>query len=318
MKIQANDGIHEAGKKKLEEHGFEVNTNFLNPEELAEQIGSIDVLIVRSATKVRKDLIDKATNLKMIGRGGVGLDNIDVEYAESKGIKVVNTPAASSSSVAELVFAHLFGVVRSVPMLNRELPKNPTEDFKALKKAASKGIELKGKTLGIIGIGRIGKETARIAIGAGMNVQAFDPYITKATVFIEFHQALGLNEVEVNIPMVSKEELLKTSDFITLHIPGGGEVVIGEEEIAMMKDGSGLINCARGGVVSELALNNALNSGKIKYAGVDVFESEPPVNTDIFDHENISVTPHIGAATQEAQERIGLELADKIISELGS
>lgn len=316
MRILANDGIDEAGRKKLEEAGFIVDTGFLDADQLLGNIDEYDVLIVRSATNVRKDLINRASNLKIIGRGGVGLDNIDVQYAESKGIKVINTPAASSTSVAELVFAHLYGVCRFLPMLNRKLVQNPEASFKDLKKAASKGIELKGKTLGIIGIGRIGKETARIAIGSGMNVIAFDPFVTEASVEVAFHPDLGLAALTVPIPVISKEEVLKRSDFITLHVPGGSEAVIGEKEIALMKDGAGIVNCARGGVVNEAALNKAIKSGKIRYAGVDVFEKEPPSNKELFEHEFISVTPHIGAATLEAQERIGHELADKIIKAL--
>lgn len=316
MKILANDGIDPIGKAKLEEAGFEVSTEFHDPEALAKVIGEYDVLIVRSATKVREDLINKATKLKMIGRGGVGLDNIDVSYAESKGIKVINTPAASSTSVAELVFGHLFGVCRFVPMLNRKLVQDPGKSFNELKKAASKGIELKGKTLGIIGIGRIGKETARIAIGAGMHVIAHDPYAESASVEVSFHPEFNLQPINVPIELMSKEDLLKKSDFVTMHVPGSGEAIIGEAEFRLMKDGAGIVNCARGGVVDEKALNDAIDSGKIKYAGVDVFEIEPPQDIRIFGHEKISVTPHIGAATVEAQERIGLELAEKIINAL--
>jgi D-3-phosphoglycerate dehydrogenase len=318
MKVLANDGIHETGKIKLEKAGATVHTDHLGPEELLNKLGQYDVLCVRSATKVTKEVIDAGTSLKIIARGGVGMDNIDIPYAESKGIKVVNTPAASSNSVAELVFGHLLNMTRFLAKTNRVMPEHGATDFKALKKACSKGTELNGKTLGIIGIGRIGKETARIAVGMGMNIMVHDPYVQEAEINVSFHEALGQGDVSIRIKTVSKEDVLKQADFLTLHIPGGGETVIGEAEIQMMKKGSGIVNCARGGVVDEKALKSALDEGHLAYAALDVFEKEPPVYTDILKLENVSLSPHIGAATVEAQERIGLELADHIISTLGS
>jgi len=314
MRVLANDGISQVGINKLEEAGFTVDTNYLEPDELAARINDYDVLLVRSATKVRKDLIDTATNIKIIGRGGVGMDNIDVEYARSVGKHVINTPAASSNSVAEMVFAHLLGMCRFLPQMNRKMPSDGNSNFKALKKSASKGKEIYGKTLGIMGIGRIGKQTARIAIGAGMNVIAYDPYVDSASVKVDFHPSLGVPPIDVPIKMVNKEEILAQSDFISMHIPGGQEPVLQSADFAMMKDGAGLVHCARGGVVDESALKQAIESGKLAYVGLDVFENEPNIDASILTYDNVSYTPHIGAATTEAQDRIGLELADQIIS----
>jgi D-3-phosphoglycerate dehydrogenase len=314
MRILANDGISNAGIVKLEKAGFEVDTNYLEPDELAARINEYDVLLVRSATKVRQALIDTASNIKIIGRGGVGMDNIDVDYARSVGKHVINTPAASSNSVAELVFAHLTGMCRFLPQMNRAMPNSGNSDFKSLKKSASKGTEIFGKTLGIMGIGRIGKQTARIAIGAGMNVIAYDPYVDSAEVELEFHPSMNLSNITAPIKMVSKEEILKSSDFISMHIPGGQEPVLQASDFDMMKDGAGLIHCARGGVVEEGALRAAIESGTLAYVGLDVFENEPNLDANILKYGNVSYTPHIGAATIEAQDRIGEELADQIIS----
>ena len=315
-RVRANDGIDPAGQKMLEDAGCIVETDHLEADDLFARIDQYDALLVRSATKVRTDLINKATRLKVIGRGGVGLDNIDVDYAQHKGVVVVNTPAASSASVAELVFAHLFSMVRGLQITNRVMPERGSEEFKALKKKCSKGSELAGKTLGIIGAGRIGRETARIAIGCGMNVQFHDPFLDEVNVVVRFHPDLKIEDQTITIDTISKEALLKTSDFVSLHIPGGGETVIGHPQFELMKEGAGLVNCARGGVVDEESLVNAMNSGKIAYAGVDVFAKEPPVYTDILKLENVSLSPHIGAATAEAQQRVGEELADKVIAHL--
>jgi len=317
-KVRANDGIDPAGQALLEKAGCEVLTDHLSPEELMAEAHELDALLVRSATQVRQDLINNCSKLKVIGRGGVGLDNIDVKYAESKGVAVVNTPAASSASVAELVFGHMFGMVRGLQKTNRIMPERGDSEFKALKKACSKGTELSGKTLGVIGAGRIGRETARLAVGCGMNVLFSDPFVDEVELKLSFHPDVLVKPITLHFKTVSKEELLRNSDFVSLHIPGGGEVVMGEAEFDMMKDGSGIVNCARGGVVSEKALLSALNSGKIAYAGVDVFESEPPVDMSLLQHDNVSLSPHIGAATREAQERVGVELAEKVIERLHS
>jgi len=313
MKILANDGISKNGVEELEAAGFEVSTVTVAQEQLENYINSenIVVLLVRSATTVRKDLIDACPSLKIIGRGGVGMDNIDVEYAREKGLHVINTPAASSASVAELVFAHLFSGVRYLYDANRNMPLDGDTKFKTLKKAYAKGTELSGKTLGVIGFGRIGQATAKIGLGLGMNVIAFDPFMEKATVSVSFFDGQSL---DFDIPMESKENVLKQADFVTLHVPAQKEFVIGAPELELMKDGAGLVNAARGGVVDEVAMVEALKSGKLSFAGVDTFENEPTPAVQVLMTPNVSLTPHIGAATTQAQERIGSELAAQIIS----
>jgi D-3-phosphoglycerate dehydrogenase / 2-oxoglutarate reductase len=313
IKVLANDGISASGVAALEKAGFEIITQKVAQEQLANVINEkgISVLLVRSATKVRKELIDACPGLKMIGRGGVGMDNIDVSYAEEKGIKVINTPAASSASVAELVFAHLFGLVRFVYDANRQMPLEGESNFKGLKKAYAKGKELSGKKLGIIGFGRIGQEVAKRAIGLGMEVLAHDREEGK-TIPLKLKFFNG-QEMEFPIITQSLKSVLEESDFITLHIPKiGDKAVIGAEEIGMMKDGAGIINAARGGVVDEDALMFALEKGKLSYAGLDVFNNEPTPSIHLLMQANVSLTPHIGAATLEAQDRIGTELAEKI------
>lgn len=317
MKVLANDGISEAGKEKLEGAGFQVITEKVEQDDLPQAINDNDyaALLVRSATKVRKDLIDACPGLKFIGRGGVGVDNIDVEHAKSKGIEVVNTPGAPSQSVAELIIGHIFTLSRSLHDSNRQMPQKGADDFKSLKKKYGKGQELRGKTIGIIGFGRIGQFTAQYALGAGMNVVAHDPFVDKATLEVE---VAGADTVKVDVNTIEKDELLSKSDVISLHVPKqeDGSAVIGKEEIGKMKDGVLLVNAARGGVIDEDALLESLSSGKVAGAGLDVFENEPTPRKELLDHEKISVTPHIGAATEEAQERIGVELADKIIQTL--
>jgi len=312
-RILANDGIDTTGKALLEKAGFTVVTDKVPQEKLIEQLNEHKYvgLTVRSATKVRKEVIDSCSHLKLIGRGGVGMDNIDVDYARGKGLQVVNTPAASSHSVAELVFAHLFNIVRFLFDSNRQMPARGHTDFESLKKKYAKGIELKGKTIGIIGFGRIGQAVAKIALGCGMKVEAYDPFLAEALLHLDIP---GAGDVKVHIHTVPLEKVLKTSDFITLHVPGGE--VITSKEIALMKDGVVLVNAARGGVINELDLINALNSGKVAHAGLDVFENEPAPSKGILAHPKISLTPHIGAATEEAQERIGIELAELIIEKL--
>lgn len=314
IKILANDGIDESARIALISRGFSITTEKVAQADLPASINNYDVLLVRSATKVTKEVLDAAPNLKLVGRAGVGLDNIDTAYAKEKGVTVVNTPAASSTSVAELVFAHMFSVCRLLQYTNREMPTNGIEKFNDLKKTASAGVELKGKTLGLIGFGRIGRETARMAFGLGMHVLAYDPLITEATVEITFHPDTQLPAVKILIQTISKNEVLQNADFVSLHIPGGQGYVIAAEELRMMKKGAGLINCARGGVVSESDLIEALNSGHIAYAGTDVFEKEPPVNDAILKMNNVSLSPHIGASTAEAQKRIGDEMAEQIIN----
>ena len=313
MKILANDGISQSGIDDLTAAGFEVLTTTVAQEQLENFINSENIvaLLVRSATTVRQDLIDACPGLKIIGRGGVGMDNIDVSYAREKGLSVINTPAASSESVAELVFAHLFSGVRFLYDSNRNMPLDGEKKFKNLKKAYAKGTELRGKTLGVIGFGRIGQATAKMALGLGMKVIAFDPFMEKTTISLAFFDGQTIN---FEIKTVSKETVLKESDFITLHVPAQKEFVIGEAELNMMKEGAALINAARGGVVNEVALVAALDSNKLSFAGLDTFENEPTPAVQILMNSKISLTPHIGAATNQAQDRIGSELATQIIS----
>lgn len=313
MKVLANDGLDQSGIDGLQKAGFEVITTKVPQEELINYINENQVrtLLVRSATKVRKDIIDACPSLKIIGRGGVGMDNIDVEYAREKGINVINTPAASSASVAELVFAHLFSGCRFLTDSNRKMPVEGDSKFAELKKAYTKGVELRGKTIGIIGFGRIGQEVAKMALGLGMRVLAVDNFAEKVNLKVEFFNGQSVN---FEIKTQSKEEVLKEADFVTLHVPAQKEFVIGQKEFDLMKNGAALVNCARGGVVDEEALLKALDSGKLAFAGLDVFINEPTPAKSILSHPKISLTPHTGASTNEAQDRIGISLAEQIIS----
>jgi D-3-phosphoglycerate dehydrogenase len=316
IKILANDGIHPDGKLLLEEANYQVDTTKYPQDELPNILPAYDAIIVRSATKVRKDLIDVCPNLKVIARGGVGLDNIDVEYAKSKGIEVYNTPNASSRAVAELAFAHMFNLARMLNTSNREMPTKGNTEFEKLKKKMSEGIQLRGRTLGIIGFGRIGQESARIGIGLGMKVLATDPLVQTAEIDINVFKSEDVS-MSVKLNTTSWEEVLRKSDFITLHVPGGKKALLGEEEMSMMKDGVVLINTARGGTIDEAALLAALESGKVGGAGLDVFVGEPSPNMALMNHPRISVSPHIGGSTQEAQSAIGMELAEQIIDFFG-
>jgi len=311
MKILANDGISKSGIDNLTENGFEIITTNVAQEQLINFINENKIvgLLVRSATTARKDLIDSCPSLKLIGRGGVGMDNIDVEYAKSKGIHVINTPAASSASVAELVFAHLYGGVRFLFDSNRNMPLEGEANFKGLKKAYAKGIELRGKTLGIIGFGRIGQEVAKIALGIGMKVIATDKFLDKATVEISISTG---QSIKAEIIIQPFDKLITNSDFISLHVPAQEEYVIDSNVISKMKKGAGIINAARGGVIDEVALVKALDDSHLSFAGLDTFENEPKPEVKLLMHEKISLTPHIGAATLEAQNRIGEELATQI------
>lgn len=316
MKILANDGLAQSGIDALKENGFEVSTENISQDELIQGIndGNYTGLLVRSATKVRQDLIDACPNLQFIGRGGVGMDNIDVEYARSKGITVNNTPAASSQSVAELVMGHLFSISRS---LHDSYKNMETGEFKKLKKQYGKGIELRGKTLAIIGFGRIGQSLASYALGCGMNVIA----VGRESNPIEIPINLG-NDISVSVtitPSTNLEEVLPKADFISLHVPAqqDGSAVIGENEFNQMKDGVRIVNAARGGVIDEDALLTALDNGKVAAIGLDVYENEPNPRKDLLNHPKIACTPHIGAATVEAQDRIGTEMAENIFNALG-
>jgi D-3-phosphoglycerate dehydrogenase len=316
MNIHANDGISRSGVDALADFGFTLTTTNVAQEQLVNYINenNISGILVRSATTVRKELIDACPGLKLIGRGGVGMDNIDVAYAREKGLHVINTPAASSSSVAELVFAHLFGAVRFLYDSNRNMPLDGETKFKALKKAYAGGTELRGKTLGVVGFGRIGQATAKIALGLGMNVAAYDPFIDEATIAVDFFNG---QSIDINIKTRSFDDVLSQSDFVTLHVPAQDKPTIGAAELAKMKKGSGLINAARGGVVDEQALVEALESKQLSFAALDTFVNEPNPAIKLLMHPSISLTPHIGAATNEAQDRIGTELAQQIKDLLG-
>jgi len=316
MRVLANDGISISGIEKLESNGFEVLTKSIAQDDLISYINTskIDALLVRSATKVKKNLIDKCPSIKLIGRGGVGMDNIDVEYAVNKGINVINTPTASSKSVAELVFAHLFGCVRYLHSSNRSMPLEGDCKFKELKKLYSKGAELRGKTLGIVGFGRIGQEVAKIAIGIGMKISVYDLNLNETLLELSFFdESTKSFQIKTN----NFKDLLSQSDFITFHVPAQKKHLISEDEFKIMKQGVGIINAARGGIIDEGALEKYLNTGKVSFAALDTFENEPNPDIKILMNARVSLTPHIGAATNEAQDRIGLELADQIINLLG-
>ncbi|XOD66607.1 MAG: D-2-hydroxyacid dehydrogenase [Flavobacteriales bacterium Tduv] len=313
MKILANDGLSPSGVTVLKDRGFEFVENKVDQDQLSGFINEhrIEILLVRSTTKIPKDLIDACPGLKLIGRGGVGMDNIDVDYARNKGIEVINTPAASSHSVAELVFSHLFGMVRFLHEANRDMPLRGEKDFKDLKKGYSKGVELKSKTLGVFGSGRIGKAVIKIALGIGMKVKLFNRTPGNCMITLDFFDG---QQVSFKIPVLSKEEVLKKSDFITLHVPKQERPLLGAEEFAMIKRGVGIVNASRGGLVDETVLLEALDTDQVAYAGLDVFENEPDPSMKILMHPKVSLSPHIGGSTQEAQDRIGLELARQIIA----
>ncbi len=313
IRILANDGIEADGQAKMEAAGFEVVTTKVPQDQLAEALKHYDAICVRSATTVRKELIDQVPNLRAIARGGVGMDNIDVEYARSKGIKVVNTPAASSRAVAELVFGHVLTLARGLQVANRDMASG---DFAKLKKGLAGGVQLEGLTLGVVGLGRIGREAARIGLGLGMRVIGSDPYQKHVDVEVPIH---GIGEPPVvRVNSLSLHEMLKRADVVTLHVPAqDGEALIGKEELALLQQDAIIVNTARGGLIDEEALLAALEEGKIRGVALDVFEGEPQPDARLLAHPKISVTPHVGAATGEAQRLIGEELADQLIAILG-
>ncbi len=310
-RILANDGIHPSGKLKLEAAGHTVQTDHIPMDSISDHLNEWDAIIVRSATKVRKEHFDLAPNLKMVVRAGVGMDNIDVEYGRTLGVHVTNTPEASSRSVAELAMAHLLSLSRGLHQSHLHMPTSGAVDFKKLKKAYSSGFELEGKTIGIIGFGRIGQELARICLAMGMNVLAYDLMKQPRNIAIPT-EAEG-NPV-IQIPIFEMDQLLAESDIISVHVPSVGKALLGADEIAQMKPGVVLINTARGGVIDESALLSALASGHVRAAGLDVYDNEPTPSQAILSHPDISLTPHIGASTAEAQEKIALLAADKIIA----
>lgn len=310
-KILANDGIHPTGQRLLEEAGHTVSTDTISMDDLLPALNEWDAVIVRSATKIRQVHFDACPNLKMVVRAGVGMDNIDVEYGRSKGVNVTNTPEASSRSVAELVMAHLFSISRLLYQSHLHMPSRGAAEFKALKKQYSKGFELEGKTIGIIGFGRIGQETARIALGLGMNVLATDLITEPREIRIPRDEE---GNPSVLVPIFPMERVIRESDIISVHVPAVGKALIGAEEMAQMKAGVVLINTARGGVIDEAALLSALDSGQVAAAGLDVFVNEPSPSEAVLGHPRISLSPHIGASTAEAQEKIGVLAAEKLIA----
>ena len=316
MKILANDGISAKGKELLSAAGFTVITDKVAQENLAQTVNEqgIEMILVRSATTVRKEVIDACPHLKLIGRGGVGMDNIDVAYAREKGITVINTPASSSQSVAELVMGHLFSLSR---FLNDSFKNMESDDFSNLKKKYAKGVELRGKTIGIIGFGRIGQSLASYALGAGMDVIAVDQFTSPVKISVP----LGLNnnfDIEIT-PTTDLQSVLGKLDYISLHVPkqADGSAVISANEFSKMKKGVFMVNASRGGVIDENDLLVALDEGIIGGIALDVYENEPNPRKDLLNHSKIACTPHIGAATLEAQDRIGEELAQLIIGQFG-
>ena len=297
MKVLVCDPLDPRAVERIRGAGLEVVEKVgMSPEELAAELKKgYEIIVVRSATKVRRPAIEAAVGLRLIVRAGVGLDNIDVEAAQERGIEVRNTPKASSISVAELALAHMLALARSLPQATQSMREGRWE------KKAFKGVELYGKTLGVVGIGRIGREVAKRGLCFGMRVIAYDKFLTESPL--------------PEVPLVPLDELLRESDFITLHIPPDpAGPVIGKDEIGMMKDGAYIVNCARGGVVDEEALLEALDSGKLAGAGLDVFAEEPPTNQRLLTHPKVTLTPHIGAQTREAQARVGEEVAEIVIS----
>lgn len=317
MKVLANDGISKAGIDALEAAGYTVLTDKIAQEDLINAINeqNIEILLVRSATTARKDMIDACPGLKFIGRGGVGMDNIDVQYARDNGRIVANTPGASSQSVAELVMGHLFAISRS---LHDSYKNMESGDFSVLKKKYGKGVELRGKTIAIVGFGKIGQSLASYALGCGMNVVAVDLFTEPREIKVELGN--GLSASTTITPHASIEDVLGTADYFSLHVPkqADGSAVIGSNEFAKMKDGVRIVNAARGGVIDEDALIAALASGKVASVALDVFENEPNPRADLLSNEKIACTPHVGAATMEAQDRIGSELAETIIANFGT
>ena len=308
IRILVNDGLEEAAVEKLRNEGFDVDMNHIPQAELPEKLQAYDAIVIRSATKVRKDLMEKCPNLKLIGRAGVGMDNIDLDYAQFRGIKVYNTPAASSRSVAELAFAHVLNIARFLHDSNRVMPDKGNMAFENLKKAYGKGLELEGKSIGVIGFGRIGREMGRLALGFGMDLKFYDPAVSEAELVVG-HPSLGF---KVSLKSSELEEIY-SCDVISLHVPNLKHAIIGETEFMKMKKGAIIVNASRGGLIDEDALLVALNNGTLKGAGLDVFLNEPQPRTDVLLHPKVSLSPHIGASTIEAQEKVGSELADHII-----
>lgn len=317
MNILINDGLSQDAITHLENNHFKVFQTAVAQSQLLQYLNDneIHILVVRSATKVDATILKEAKYLKAVARAGVGLDNIDLDAAETHNIKIINTPKASAKAVAELAIAHLLTGVRHLQDSNRSMPLEGESRFKELKKSYSSARELGGKTLGIIGFGAIGQETAKKAIGLGMRVLFHDPALTKASLKIDFYDG---QQMEFNLLNVSMKHLLEQSDYISLHIPSQQDYLLGEKEFGQMKKGAGIINTARGNAVDEIALINALNTDQLAFAGLDVFESEPTPELALLMHPQISLSPHIGGSTKEAQKRIGMDLAEQLITNFKS
>lgn len=313
MKVLANDGISKAGEQVLKDAGIEVLDNRVAQDHVINFINDnkVDVLLVRSATQVRQDLIDACPGLKIVGRGGIGMDNIDVEYAIEKGLYVINTPTASSKSVAELVFGHFFSLARFLHESNRLMPLEGETHFNAMKKSFSKAYELSGKTLGVIGFGSIGQEVAKIGISLGMKVIVLTRKPQTKVLSLEFFDGQSVNfEVKSTNDM---DAFLKEADFISINTPKTSEYIIDTPQFEKMKDGVYIVNTARGGVINEVTLIDFIESGKVAGAALDVFEREPNPEVLLLMNPALSLSPHVGGNTVDAQEKIGVELADQII-----
>jgi D-3-phosphoglycerate dehydrogenase len=313
MIVLANDGISKAGEQLLTEAGIEITEAKVSQEHLINFINEnkVDVLLVRSATKVRTDLIDSCPGLKIIGRGGIGMDNIDVEYAIEKGIYVINTPKASSRSVAEMVFAHFFSLARFLHESNRLMPLEGETHFKALKKSFSSAVELEGKTLGVIGFGGIGQEVVKIGISLGMQVKVLTRKPKTEKITFDFFDGQQLHfdiSSETNM-----DEFLSNVDFLTVNTPKTNGYLLDTPQFEKMKDGVFIVNTARGGVINEVTLLDAIENGKVAGAALDVFENEPSPELALLMNPNLSLSPHLGGNTQDAQIKIGKELAQQII-----
>jgi D-3-phosphoglycerate dehydrogenase len=312
MKVLATDGIAKSGIEALENKGFEVLDIHIAEGQLENYINKhkIDAIVVGSATEVREELIDACPSLKLIGHSGVNMDHIDVDYAIDQGLHVINTPEATLNSVAELVFAHLFGLARFLHQSNREMPLEGDLRFYEMSRSFGVGMELRGKTIGVVGFGAVGQEVAKIALGLGMKVIASDPLIEGAPISVEFFNG---QRMMIPIETVKLDELLKESDFITVHISNQDGYVIGQKEIEKMKTGVGIINVTHGRLIDEVALVNAIENKQVKFAGLDVFENQPRPEVQLLMNPELSLTPNIAASTIESQERIGTELAEQII-----
>ncbi|KMQ61418.1 3-phosphoglycerate dehydrogenase [Chryseobacterium angstadtii] len=313
MKVLANDGISKTGEKALIEAGFEILPNRVAQNHVIDFINenNVDILLVRSATKVRQDLIDACPGLKIIGRGGIGMDNIDVDYAKSKGIKVINTPTASSKSVAELVFGHFFALARFLHESNRLMPLEGETHFDAMKKSFSKAYELSGKTLGVIGFGSIGQEVVKIGIALGMKIKVLTKNPKTKVLTLDFFDGQTLNfEITSTNDM---DAFLKDTDFISINTPKTNEYIIDTPQFEKMKDGVYIVNTARGGVINEVTLIDFIESEKVAGAALDVFENEPTPELPLLMNPALSLSPHVGGNTVDAQEKIGAELAEQII-----